>query len=127
MKAQRRVLIVDDHAVVRQGLQALLTSRPEVRVVGEASLWVETARRLPFVRGVVVEKDSLSITLGDAGAETPLLVRALCPLHLALCQTVLENDCTSSNRNAVCRGCQANDLRESRCQTNQLTVQKSLC
>jgi NarL family two-component system response regulator LiaR len=31
------VLIVDDHAVVRQGLQALLTSRPEVRVVGEAA------------------------------------------------------------------------------------------
>jgi NarL family two-component system response regulator LiaR len=31
------VLIVDDHAVVRQGLQALLASRPEVRVVGEAA------------------------------------------------------------------------------------------
>jgi NarL family two-component system response regulator LiaR len=31
------VLIVDDHAVVRQGLQALLTSRPEVLVVGEAA------------------------------------------------------------------------------------------
>src|SRR5205085_10967260 len=32
-----RVLIVDDHAVVRQGLQALLASRPEVLVVGEAA------------------------------------------------------------------------------------------
>lgn len=31
------VLIVDDHAVVRQGLQALLASRPEVLVVGEAA------------------------------------------------------------------------------------------
>jgi len=31
------VLIVDDHAVVRQGLQALLTNRPEVHVVGEAA------------------------------------------------------------------------------------------
>jgi DNA-binding NarL/FixJ family response regulator len=31
-----RVLIVGDHAVVRQGLQALLTSRLEVQVVGEA-------------------------------------------------------------------------------------------
>ena len=31
------VLIVDDHAVVRQGLQALLASRPEVRVLGEAA------------------------------------------------------------------------------------------
>ena len=31
------VLIVDDHAVVRQGLQALLASRPDVLVVGEAA------------------------------------------------------------------------------------------
>jgi NarL family two-component system response regulator LiaR len=32
-----RVLIVDDHAVVRQGLRALLESRPELVVVGEAA------------------------------------------------------------------------------------------
>jgi DNA-binding NarL/FixJ family response regulator len=32
-----RVLIVDDHAVVRQGLRALLESRPEVVVVGDAA------------------------------------------------------------------------------------------
>jgi DNA-binding NarL/FixJ family response regulator len=31
------VLIVDDHAVVRQGLRALLESRPEVKVAGEAA------------------------------------------------------------------------------------------
>jgi DNA-binding NarL/FixJ family response regulator len=31
------VLIVDDHAVVRQGLRALLSNRPEVQVVGEAA------------------------------------------------------------------------------------------
>jgi DNA-binding NarL/FixJ family response regulator len=31
------VLIVDDHAVVRQGLRALLESRPEVTVAGEAA------------------------------------------------------------------------------------------
>jgi DNA-binding NarL/FixJ family response regulator len=38
------VLIVDDHAVVRQGLQALLTSRPEVRVVGEAADGVQAVQ-----------------------------------------------------------------------------------
>lgn len=31
------VLIVDDHAVVRQGLRALLESRPELTVAGEAA------------------------------------------------------------------------------------------
>lgn len=32
-----QVLIVDDHAVVRQGLRALLDSQPQVKVVGEAA------------------------------------------------------------------------------------------
>jgi DNA-binding NarL/FixJ family response regulator len=32
-----RVLIADDHAIVRQGLRSLIESRTEMRVVGEAS------------------------------------------------------------------------------------------
>lgn len=32
-----RVLIVDDHAVVRQGLSILLETRPDIQVVGEAA------------------------------------------------------------------------------------------
>ncbi len=32
-----KVLLVEDHAVVRTGLRLLLESRPEIRVVGEAS------------------------------------------------------------------------------------------
>lgn len=31
-----RVLIVDDHPVVRQGIRSLLSNRPEIEVVGEA-------------------------------------------------------------------------------------------
>ncbi len=36
MAEQTRVLIVDDHEVVREGLRALLRRRPELAVVGEA-------------------------------------------------------------------------------------------
>ena len=36
MTSQIRVLIVDDHEVVREGLRALLRRRPELAVVGEA-------------------------------------------------------------------------------------------
>ncbi len=36
MAKQIRVLIVDDHEVVREGLRALLRRRPELAVVGEA-------------------------------------------------------------------------------------------
>jgi PAS domain S-box-containing protein len=44
-----RVLLVDDHRVMRQGLIALLDSQPDIRVVGEAADGreaVELARRL---------------------------------------------------------------------------------
>ena len=33
---QIRVLLVDDHAVIRQALRMLLESRPELEVVGDA-------------------------------------------------------------------------------------------
>ena len=32
-----RVLIVDDHAIVREGLRAIMESRPDIEVVGEAA------------------------------------------------------------------------------------------
>ena len=44
-----RVLLADDHAILRDGLQALLTGHPEIRVVGHASDGleaIESAREL---------------------------------------------------------------------------------
>jgi DNA-binding NarL/FixJ family response regulator len=32
-----RILVVDDHQVVRQGLRGFLTGEPDVEVVGEAA------------------------------------------------------------------------------------------
>jgi two-component system, NarL family, response regulator LiaR len=32
-----RILIVDDHAVVREGLAAIISTKPDLRVIGEAS------------------------------------------------------------------------------------------
>jgi two-component system response regulator NreC len=37
-----KVLIVDDHTVVRQGLKLLLEAQPEIEVVGEAADGSET-------------------------------------------------------------------------------------
>lgn len=40
-RATIRVLLVDDHAIVRDGLRALLKSAPDIQVVGEAANGVE--------------------------------------------------------------------------------------
>lgn len=45
---QTRVLIVDDHAVVREGLRALLDSQDDIEVVGEAGSAEEAVRRVGF-------------------------------------------------------------------------------
>ena len=36
MNQKQRILIVEDHTLLRQGLRALLTSDPDIEVVGEA-------------------------------------------------------------------------------------------
>lgn len=66
-----RFVLVDDHAVVRQGISALLTSNPEYEVVGEAEDALEGIRcclrlkpcilfldvRMPKMNGLEVIKD----------------------------------------------------------------------
>jgi DNA-binding NarL/FixJ family response regulator len=44
-----RVLTVDDHAVVRAGIAAMLATGPDIEIVGEAALGVHR-RRLRAVR-----------------------------------------------------------------------------
>lgn len=43
-----RVLLVDDHEVVRTGLKALLDAQPDITVVGEAGSASEAVRRVGF-------------------------------------------------------------------------------
>ena len=44
MKERIEILIVDDHAVVRQGLRAFLNTQPDLHVIGEASNGDEAVR-----------------------------------------------------------------------------------
>jgi len=52
-----RVLIVDDHPVVRNGLQAFLHTQPDILVVGEASDGKEALRQVEALRPDVVLLD----------------------------------------------------------------------
>lgn len=52
-----RVLIVDDHAIVRQGISALLEMKPGIKVVGEASDGKEAVSKAKLLHPDVVLMD----------------------------------------------------------------------
>ena len=52
-----RIFLVDDHAIVRDGIRALLTGAPGLQVVGEASHGQELLARLPTTPTDVVLLD----------------------------------------------------------------------
>jgi DNA-binding NarL/FixJ family response regulator len=57
-----RVLIVDDHPVVRQGLRSLLAGHPDLEIVGEAE---DGAQVLPFLAEHGVDVILLDIQMKD--------------------------------------------------------------
>ena len=69
-----RVLLVDDHAVVRQGLRLLLESHPDVQVVGEAADGVAALTLAGRIRPDVILLDLLMP--GMDGIETIRRLRA---------------------------------------------------
>jgi len=53
-----KVYLLDDHEVVREGIRALLESKPEFEVVGESGLAEEARRRIPALRPDVAVLDA---------------------------------------------------------------------
>ena len=66
-----RVAIVDDHAIVRQGLRAMIDREPDLRVVGEASNASQATALLDRVHPRVVLLD-LKLTPGSECDGLPL-------------------------------------------------------
>lgn len=83
-----RVLLADDHPIVREGLRLLVNAQPDMRVVGEAadgeSAWRSAIALLPDV----LVMDLTMPKLG--GAEATALVRRDCPTVKVLALTVHE-------------------------------------
>lgn len=72
-----RILLVDDHDIVRLGLMTLLNDRPDMEVVGEASTAAEAVRQTGAVSPNVVLMD---IRLpGEGGIEATRQVTARFP------------------------------------------------
>jgi DNA-binding NarL/FixJ family response regulator len=70
-----RVLIADDHGIVRQGLRALLEKSPDVSVVGEASDGREAVRLAAELRPNIVVMDIAMPMLNGVDATSQILSR----------------------------------------------------
>jgi DNA-binding NarL/FixJ family response regulator len=85
-----RVLLVDDHALVRQGLRAVLATTAECEVVGEAATGEEAVERASDLHPDVVVMD-LSMP-GAGGVEATRRLRAELPDVRVLVLTTFSDD-----------------------------------
>ena len=72
-----RIVLVDDHPVLRAGLRALLTGQPDLRVVGEADGLSRALRVVTEEHPEVVLMDLSLGTAGPGGALATVALRAL--------------------------------------------------
>lgn len=85
-----RILICDDHPVVRAGLQGMLAGQPDFVVVGEASDGVEAVAQVAALAPDVVLMD-LRMPGGD-GTQATTAIRAAYPATRVLVLTTYESD-----------------------------------
>lgn len=83
-----RIIVADDHAIVRDGLRALIEAQPDLEVVGEATngqdAWLRTCQLVPDV--LVLD---LSMP-GVGGAEATERITKACPTVHVLALTMHE-------------------------------------
>ncbi len=85
-----RVLIADDHSVVRQGLNMFLASDPELEIVGEARDGAEAVRLARQHRPDVVLMDLLMPVMSGTAA-TAIIRRELPDTEVVALTSVLED------------------------------------
>ena len=85
-----KVLVVDDHSVVRQGLRMFLGSDPELEIIGEAHDGAEACRMASDLHPDVVLMD-LIMPIMDGIHATAAIRRALPDIEIVALTSVLED------------------------------------
>ena len=87
------VFLLDDHALVREGIRSLLESDAEITVVGEASTAAEALHRIPLAKPDVAILDvRLEGVSGISGIEVCREVRSAVPGMACLMLTSFADD-----------------------------------
>lgn len=86
-----RVLIADDHPIVRAGVRALFAGHPDVDVVGEAATGEEA---LTLTRHLAPDVVLCDLRMGDGmdGVQTTAALRALDPAPAVIILTTFDRD-----------------------------------
>jgi NarL family two-component system response regulator LiaR len=69
-----RVLLVDDHAIVRDGIRSLLTTEPDIRVIGEAGNGRDGVRMAEELQPDVILMDLVMSEMGGIEATRRIMV-----------------------------------------------------
>ncbi len=72
-----KVMIVDDHAILRMGLASLLNAKKDIEVIGEASSGAAALKKAPKLKPDVIVMDLMMPEMD--GAETTQRLKALMP------------------------------------------------
>ena len=85
-----RVLLAEDHNVVREGLRLLLNAQPDIRVIGEAT---NGRQAVALARESCPDVAVLDISMPDLdGLQAASLIRVECPQTQVLILTMHESD-----------------------------------
>ena len=87
-----RVVLVDDHALMRQGIRTILSAQPDIEVVGEASSGEEALTVVSQTRPDVVCMDVEMPGIGGLEATRRLVANAEVTAHVLMLTTFERED-----------------------------------